>query len=325
MSWFAALLLIISTTASSTTSAAQPAGAPSPMAPPVVTRFAPVDNTFVEDLALDSSGAMVVSKTVWGSPANTGRLLRVSPAGEKTPWGPRLDLGSTGMLLGVAVNSRDEVFVAWYDFGGRLPSAIYRIGAERAVRVATFRAGVWPNDLAFHHERLYVTDSSLGNIWRFRPSRSVQHLVRPWAHSHLFRPTTDEGIGLNGLAFWRNTLYAVNASRGTVVRVALGPRGGVSHVQRVTARKRLLSADGLVFTTKGRMWVVVNGTSTGAAPPHDQFLLQLTRHGEVTRAVKDAAWMNYPTSLVTGSGNRLYVTNGAYFGGWADLVRLGRP
>ena len=287
-----------------------------------VAQVGPRDTSFAESLAVDSHGSMFVSRTVWGA-TNHGAVLRVRPSGAKQRFGPGLDLGATAMLVGVAVNGRDQVFVARYDFGGAAPSAILRVTATGVRTVATLPPGAWPNGLAFHHGVLYVGDAALGDLWRFRPSARVQPLHRPWLHSTLLEPAAGESIGVNGLAFWRDRLFGVNYTRDTLVRVGLTAHGRALAPHVVTRRGRLHTADGIAFDRRGRLWVTVNGTGKPGKPLHDQYLLRLSRRGAVQLAVRDAAWMNYPTMIAAGrtpaTEHRMFVTDGAFNGGSPDL------
>ncbi|HEU5037242.1 MAG TPA: hypothetical protein VFT70_09555 [Nocardioides sp.] len=298
-------------------SPATAAAAPAPQAH-VLARLGPVHQTFAEDLALGHDGRLYVSRTVWGD-RNEGRIVTVGVHGGHRHFGPSLDLGPTGMLLGVAAGPAGRVYVAWYDFGGKSRSFVYRVTRNSAARVATLPHGVWPNDLSFHQGRLHVSDSARGSVWRFRPGPAVQHLQRPWVHSPLLRPSAPGGIGVNGIGFRGDDLLAVNADRGTLVRVPVSRSGRAGTPSVVARTHRLQTADGLAVDRHGA-WVVTNGVGT-SAPPRDQHLLRLDRAGHVVRTWTDLRWMNYPTSVVA-SGHRLFVTDGAFHDGRADVVAL---
>jgi hypothetical protein len=288
-----------------------------------VAQFGPRDSSFAESIAVDSRGSIFVSRTVWGQETNHGSVVRVRPSGSKERFGPRFDLGATGMLVGVAVNRRDRVFVARYDFGETAGSEIVKVTARGMRTVATLPPGAWPNGLAFHRGALYVGDSALGGVWRFRPSAKVHELSRPWLHSPLLAPAEGESIGVNGLAFWGDRLFLVNYTRDSLVRVGVGRRGHALTPHVVTRLARLHTADGIAFDRHGRLWVTVNGTGKFGQPLHDQYLLRLSRRGAVQLAVKDATWMNYPTMVAVGrtpaTAHRMYVADGAFNGGSPDL------
>lgn len=287
-----------------------------------VARFGPRDGSFVESVALDGRGNMYASKTVWGQQDNAGRIVRVRPSGAKHGFGPRFDLGPTGMLVGVAVNARDQVFVARYDFGKAARSEIVRVTPGRLRTVATLPAGSWPNGLAFHQGMLYVGDAALGDVWRFRPSTKPRDLTRPWLHDVRLTPAHGQDIGVNGLAFAGDDLFAVNSTRNTLLRERPHQDGTPGPVERVVKLARLHTADGITFDRQGRLWVTVNGTGK-VGHRHGQRLLRLSPGGTVQRVVEDAAWMDYPTSIARGrtpaTAHRMFVVDGAFNGGAPDL------
>lgn len=295
----------------------------------LVARFGPRDASFAESVALDARGNAYVSLTVWGSDANTGRVVRVRPSGEQARFGPRFALGPTRMLTGVTVDRAGRVYVVEADFAGERGSRVVLLTAAGARTVATFPAGAWPNGLVAHRGRLYASDSSLGAVWRMRSTGPAQTLHRPWWRSAALRPAPGEDIGANGLAFWRSRLYVVNSSRHSLVRVELGPGGTARRGAVVTRDAALLTADGLVADRRGRLWVTVNGVGRPGHTPHDQRLLQLSRSGDVQGSMTDAAWMNYPTMAVPGRtsarADHLYVLDGAFYGGTPDLRYLAVP
>jgi sugar lactone lactonase YvrE len=286
-----------------------------------IARFGPTDATFAESAVTTPGGTTYTSTTIWGD-LNTGRLYRVSASGHKHRFGPDMDLGASGMLLGVTLDTRQRLYVAEFEFDGASPSAIYRVSDKRVTQVASLPAGAWPNGVAFHAGQLYVSDPAQGAIWRFKPGRSLRTLTTPWLSSPRLTPTTPEGIGVNGIAFSGTELFAVNADRGTLLRVHLGPKGSPGPVQLVVKRARLLTADGLTVGRHGRLWVAVNGTSDGTAPLKGQYVLALSRGGTVLASWKDKTWMNYPTEVTIRDG-AVAVLNGAFYGGRATLVRLG--
>jgi sugar lactone lactonase YvrE len=287
-----------------------------------IAAFGPADATFAESAVTSSNGSTYVSTTLWGD-LNTGRIYRVSPAGHKHRFGPDLTLGASGMLLGVSLDARQRLYVAEFDFGGTNPSAIYRVSDTHAKKVATLPVGAWPNGLAFRAGRLYVSDSAQGAIWRFRPGHTVRTPATPWLADARLAPSSPEGIGVNGIAFVGSDLYAVNADRGTLLRVHVKATGLPGRVHLITQRTRLLTADGLTLGANDRLWVAVNGTSDGTTPLTGQYVLKLSLRGKVLASWKDRAWMNYPTQVTIRSGG-VAVLNGAFHGGRATLVRLAR-
>lgn len=291
----------------------------------LVTAFGPRGAVFVESLAIDSHGNAFATKTHWGT-VNHGQVVRISTAEQQSAFGPRIDLGAYGMLAGVATNAADQVYAARAEFGGSSPSVIYRVEPKQVVVVATLPAGSFPNGLTFHHGLLYVSDPALGAIWRFHPSSDrVRHLTTAWVRGAALKPPSADALGINGIAFWGNTLYGVNSGKGLLVRVPMKSDASAGSVVRVVRSPDLVTADGIAFNRTGELWVVGNGTGkAGKFPPKGQFLTLMTRTGQAWDRTVDAPWMNYPTALAIGrstaTAQRMFVTNGAFDGGTATLV-----
>ena len=78
-------------------------------------------------------------------------------------------------VVGIAVDQCDHVYVAYLDFGApqEVGSGVYRVASGELTKAAGFPDGAFPNGIAFHKGRLYVTDSWLGEIWRVRVGAGV--------------------------------------------------------------------------------------------------------------------------------------------------------
>ena len=91
---------------------------------------------------------------------------------------------------------------------------------------------MWPNGIAFHGGRLYVTDSANGAIWRARLGTGVAAPTKPWLLSDELAPGDPEadptlaGIGVNGIAFRGDFLYVSVADGARIMRVARKDGGG---------------------------------------------------------------------------------------------------
>ncbi len=290
----------------------------------VVNTFGPRNEVFVESVVVDSRGTAYTSRTRWGR-VNAGRIVAFTASGRKIAYGPRMALGATGLLTGVAVDGRDHLYVARVDVDPSKPSFVLRVTRTGVRRVATLPPDAFPNGLAFHRGRLYVGDSALGAVWRVDPSRQVRPST-PWLRHRLLRPAGPEELGVNGLAFWRDTLFAVNSSKGLLVSVGTGGDGRPAP-RLVRRTHRLLTADGIDVDARGHLWVVTNGVgefNESGTPPHGQRLLLMTRSGAIWDTTTDAPWMSYPTDVARGrapaTANRMLATNGAFYGGAPTLV-----
>ena len=80
-----------------------------------------------------------------------------------------MDLTPYGMLLGVAVSGRPRLRGPVRSGAEAFSTGVYRLDAGgKLTQVVTLPEGAWPNGIAFHGRRLYMTDSGLGAVWRAR-------------------------------------------------------------------------------------------------------------------------------------------------------------
>jgi sugar lactone lactonase YvrE len=269
---------------------------------PVITTFTPGD--FPESLAVDGQG------NLYASLGFIGEVVKVTPGGQQQPVAS-LDVGA-GLLTGLAFDSGGNLYVADATFeASPTPPGVFRIGAGGVVtRVATLPAGSFPNGLAFRGGYLYISDSSLGAIWRLAPGGTAAI----WLQDPLLTPKTSTGIGANGLAFWRGSLYVAVADSGTIVRVPV-TAGGKAGTPVVTAQAPLLrTADGIAFDVQGNLYIAVN----------DNRLARLAPGGGLTQLAAKNNGLAYPTMPAFGTTpttrTTLYITNGALSNGTPDIV-----
>jgi sugar lactone lactonase YvrE len=301
-------------------------------APHTVATFSPGSwGSFAEGMAADSHGNLYVSLTTWGyydettADSNIGELWRITPAGAMTLMAT-MDLSPYGMLVGVAVDGRDRVYVAVWDMGaGMTINGVCRLHNGELHQVVALPEGSWPNGLAFHDRRLYISDSALGAVWKARIGSGVASPSEPWVQSDLLAPgdpgtdPTVSGLGVNGIAFHGDRLYSVVADYGRVVRIRVRDDGSAGDPATVCERAKLRTADGIAVDIAGGLWIAVNAGTTGVSP--SGALYRLTPGGSLATIADDPGWMNYPTQPVFGTtpGTRgtLFVENGAFYG-YAD-------
>ena len=175
---------------------------------------------------------------------------------------------------------------------------------------------MWPNGLAFHGGRLYITDSAGGAVWRARigegiatPTDAVGDRLPAQACG---APTA---VGANGIAFAGDDAYVSVSDFGRIVSIHVRDDGTAGTVRRVIQATRLRTADGIAFDADGGLWITTNAGTTGASPSGGLF--RLTPCGGLVTIADDPGWLNYPTTPVFGSTSRtrstLYVENGAYY------------
>ena len=130
----------------------------------------------------------------------------------------------------------------------------------------------------------------------------------PWVQSDLLAPgdpatdPTVSGLGVNGIAFHGDRLYAVVADYGRVVRIRVRDDGSAGDPATVCERAKLRTADGIAVDIAGGLWIAVNAGTTGVSP--SGALYRLTPGGSLTTIADDPGWMNYPTQPVFGTSPR---------------------
>jgi sugar lactone lactonase YvrE len=309
----AALVVALAAPAGATTKQARLSCASQPW---LVASFEPgAAGSFAESLAADRHGNLFVSLTVWGD-SNTGQIWRIARNGHLTLVASG-DLGPTGMLSGLAFNRKGRLYVGLADFADPSVAAPGVLGVRgRALeRTLTLPGGSFPNGLAFHRGWLYVSDSSLGAIWRARPGNGVT-LSQPWLQDDLLLPGAN-GLGANGIAFWRDHLYIAVSDAGRVVRVAVGRHGSHGSPVVVTEQPDLLAGvDGVTFDAKGGLWMVVNTNA----------IFRLNASGVLHQLSVGVSWLDYPTQPVFGTAREqrhtLYVTNGSFNNGTPNVIAV---
>ncbi len=311
---------------------AAPAGASTPVwQPRTVATFSAGDyGSFAEGMAANSHGRLFVSLTTWGfydettAESNIGEVWKVAPDGAKKLVAT-MDLSPNGMLTGVAVDRLDRVYVAFYEFADpqSIGSGVFRVGPGGAMtKVVSLPAGTFPNGLAFHRGRAYITDSATGAVWRARIKGGVAAPAAPWCQDALLAPgdptadPTMSGLGANGIAFRGERLFVSVSDYGRIVRVRVRVGGSPGAPRVICQRAKLKKADGIAFDARGRLWIATDSGTTGASPSGG--LYRLSRTWKLRTMADDPGWLNYSTMPVFGTtaatATRLYLENGAYYG-----------
>lgn len=276
--------------------------------------FTPPYGSFAEGMALGADGDLYASVTTWGDTVDIGQIERVVPtSGVRTEVGDSIELGA-GLLTGVAFDDSGHLYVAeaFSDHPG-----VYRVEASGPpTQVLALPAESFPNGIAFHDGLLYVTDSSLGAIWRSDPG-VFSTPGEPWLSDPLLAPGThmgDHGIGVNGIAFRGSQLYASVSDAGRIVRAAVRQDGSAGPLHVVLERGTLVSADGIAFDQAGDLWIVTNGPNRGR--------VLVLAHGELSAVGGQPAWLDYPAMPVFGPTGSLFVENGSFMLGAPSIVEL---
>lgn len=296
--------------------AASAAGAPGQVPSPRLVAELPSGDygSFAESLAV-WGGSVYASLTTWSPDEvtpNTGQVWKIGPNGRLQAFGPSL---TVCLITGLAFDTAGQLYAGTYscELPSAVPSGVLRINADGTyAQVLHMPANTFPNGVAFHRGDLYVSDAFGGGIWKVRPGDPDPG--SPWFSSSLLAPARKVGLGANGLAFWGDTLYAVNYATGSVIAIPVRADGSAGTPTVVVTDRSLVTADGIAFDVLGRLWITVN----------DGSLVRLDRDGRITVISSGPAWLDYPTQPAFGTTattrTTLYVSNGSMNNGTPNVI-----
>jgi sugar lactone lactonase YvrE len=263
----------------------------------------PSAGEFTEGLAIDHRGNLYVGV------AFQGAILKFAPDGTRSTLAT-LDVGD-GLLVGLAADADGDVYAALDSFDPAT-QGIWRVSRTGTVaRIAALDPNGFPNGLAFDdHGNLYVTDSTLGTIWRIR---ACGRTATAWSTSPLLapRPGPDGGTGANGIALWHGSVYVSNSDDNSIVRIRMNPDGSAGAATTYARSPAIGDADGIAFDSRGRLYV--------ASSFRSNTLVRLAPDGTIQTLATAADGLDYTASVAFGTshGERgdLYFTNaGVNFG-----------
>jgi sugar lactone lactonase YvrE len=286
--------------------AAPAAAKHSPPGPTVVTSFD--SPSFAESLAADRHGNLYAAVTNWDT--LSGQVIRITPDGHQSPFGEALQ---DGMVTGLAFDQKGDLYVGFASFDPEVAQGVFRVDAHGApTQILSLGWDSFPNGLAFHAGYLYVSDSTLGAVWRVRPGDVVSPAT-PWLEDPLLAP--ESSLGANGLAFRGNDLYIAVYDSGRIVRVPVTPQGTPGDLEVVPGGEQpaLAEVDGIAFDVRGNLYATTNTNA----------VLRLTPQGTLESLV-DPSWLDYPTMPVFGTAPQarttLFVANGSYEDGTPSVI-----
>ncbi|MET8767219.1 hypothetical protein [Streptomyces sp. NPDC004658] len=243
------------------------------------------------------------------------RVERLTPDGHLTtsatlpapPEGTDVPLIGRAFVGGI-VHAPDGTRYVTYAAGTDALTGVWRLprhGAPR--RVAALPAAAIPNGLALYRGRLYVSDSALGAVWRVPVGGGTATV---WSRAPELGAAPGK-FGANGLKVHRGAVWVANFDRGTLLRIPVGHDGtaGPAHV----VADGLGPADDFDFTGHG------DDTLVATNPGNEVELVRGDGSHSVVLTAADG--LSNPTAVAV-RGDRVYVTNAAYFTG-ADPNLLG--
>jgi sugar lactone lactonase YvrE len=209
-----------------------------------------------------------------------------------------LAVAADGSVYAAVVGcARPELNGVWRVEANGRPSHVYPMPTPNGKCNASV-----PNAMAFDENgNLYVTESAQGEVWRLRAGRAEM-----WSRHELFkpRPSSTNQVGIDGIAYRKNSLWVNNLDTGTIVEIPIKPDGQAGTPQLFA--QGLGHPDGHQFDVEGNLWVTNLGyeewdTWTGAT----RNILRVSPDGKVDIAITTSQLRRsnlQPASPVFGFG-----------------------
>jgi sugar lactone lactonase YvrE len=261
-----------------------------------------------------SEGLAVRGSTAYVGFASTGQVMTVDlKSGATAPYTSLPQpVSGKGFVTGLALHGND-LYGALTSFVPEVQAGIYRASAAGAPAAlfAKHPDMAFPNGLAFDDSnRLYVTDSAAGAVFRVSPAGEVTR----WAAGALLTGGKDGcgagngvgvpfDIGANGIVVESDAVIVSNTDKGALVRIPIEADGSAGTPSPLAGPScaDLNGADGLAVAPNGDFIVAVH--------PQNK-LARVDGAGRVTTVLASSA-LDFPTSLAFVDG-ALYVGNFAF-------------
>lgn len=235
---------------------------------------------------------------------------------------------------GLAIDPSGNAFVIGVRFEPVFVVGVFRIPRDggECEHIPGTEIAVRPNALAFDNiGNLYLTDSTIGRIFRIAPDGAVEL----WIDDPLLHPVPLPGdpgfiVGANGIQYWQGSLIVANTTQKSLVRVPIladGSAGTAGVLYGVAANPGgpVFFPDGLALDVHGDIYAT------------DALSSQLVRvsadgmHAEIFAAAFAGDPLDGPTAAAfgTGMGDRknMFVTNSGFIDpaatGSPSLIRIG--
>ncbi|HEY3605872.1 MAG TPA: hypothetical protein VGL06_00135 [Pseudonocardiaceae bacterium] len=159
-------------------------------------------------------------------------LLRISPTGQQTVLVP----GSAGEAISGVVRGRHGSIYFNMISPDPARSGIWRIPQGGAPQRIAATPGAFLNGLTIDPvtQTLYACDSATGTIWSVPAAGGT---ATQWLVSQDLAPAQPGPghIGVNGVEFHQNAVWASNTDKGTLLRIPVTRTGAPGHVQLIAA------------------------------------------------------------------------------------------
>jgi sugar lactone lactonase YvrE len=228
----------------------------------VVKAFSGGDGELPEGLTIDKPGSIYVSVgyPFWFEvPESFGEIWKIGPDGEITvlaafPGGPS--------AAGLAASPSGALYFAYPNPADPATNGVYRlVGEGKRERLPGSEKIVLANGLALTKQGdLYVSDSVLGVIWRIPHDGGAAEM---WVQHELLAGCEEGGVGANGVALWRDTMYVANTDMGLLARVPILKDGTAGEPEIVAGDSdcdpddELFSMDGIALDVRGNVFALL--------------------------------------------------------------------
>ena len=169
-------------------------------------------------------------------------------------------LGELGPA-GIVVNARGDVFFAKPNLADNGKNGVYQLYDDGStVRLPGTENIMLANGLALdNHGDLFVSDSFLGAIWRVPVDASGPAQI--WSLDGLLSGSACGGVGANGVAIWKDSVYVANTAKGSLVRIPILKDGSAGQAEVVAGDNdcggELFGMDGIALDVHGMVYALL--------------------------------------------------------------------
>lgn len=228
-----------------------------------VSQYNSPDKERTEGLAIDKVGNIYVGGIT------TGRVFKIKPDGSQSIL-TKFDIKPGAAMVGLAVDESGNVYAAMnsHNREGQPTHGVWMVrphGAQELAAAIPDPDGT-PNQVSLdRHGNLYITDTTLGFIWR---AAKGEKTATKWftdpriqAAAKAGNACQPKGVAVNGIAFDnRGDLFVTGPSEGVILHVKVDPKSGAPGAVTEYARdcEQLLGLDQLAIDVQGNVYAAEN-------------------------------------------------------------------
>jgi sugar lactone lactonase YvrE len=242
--------------------------------------------TFLENLAVNARGDIFITSL------EDGKILRVTAKGVKSEFAT-----IAGKIAGLAFDRNENLIVSgWAE--GKTPSVFIVDKAGKLVSTTPIDGAMFLNGITWlRGDTFLIADSYKGAIWAF--DAKAQRAAIWLADASLARSNEKNPFpAVNGLKVFRNTLYATNTERQTLLRIPISADGKAGQ-PAVFVEK--MNGDDFALDVRGNLYVTTHVFNN---------VVKITPQGKMTIIAELAQGLAGCTALAFNREALYVVTNG---------------